>query len=140
MRAKLPRWGSCRRSRLRGFVALLLIASPVCACAPKPEAPAPAVLALDCTLPYEALAAKITALPHLAPPSHAPGEPYTFYSTEDGHTSYLITEQGAPGHPAIMMQTAHGGDIITTGCPYGRPKGYKQLLAYLESLKTWARR
>jgi hypothetical protein len=117
----------------------LLIAVLVCACAPKAEAP-PAVAALDCSMPFEALAAKITALPNLAPPSHAAGEPYTFYSTEDGHTSYLITEKGAPGHPAIMMQTARGGEVVTTGCPYGDPKGYKQLLAYLDSLKTFARR
>jgi hypothetical protein len=118
----------------------LLLALPLCACAPKAEAPPPSVVALDCSLAFEALAAKIVALPHLAPPSHAAGEPYTFYSTEDGHTSYLITEKGAPGHPAIMMQTAHGGNVVTTGCPYGSPKGYKQLLAYLDSLKTWARR
>ena len=39
-----------------------------------------------------------------------------------------------------MMQQAHGGDVVTTGCPYGSPKGYKQLAAYLESLKTWTRR
>lgn len=125
---------------MRGGIALLLVALPLCACAPKPEAPPAAVAALDCSMSFEALAAKIVALPHLAPPSHAPGEPYTFYSTEDGHTSYLITEMGAPGHPAIMMQTAHGGNVVTSGCPYGSPKGYKQLLAYLDSLKTWARR
>jgi hypothetical protein len=120
------------------FVGTLL--AGLTACAPKPETPPPPVAALDCSAPFEALAAKIVALPHLAPPSHAPGEPYTFYSTEDGHTSYLITEKGAPGHPAIMMQTAHGGEVVTTGCPYGDRKGYKQLLAYLDSLKTWARR
>ena len=126
---------------MRGRIALpLLFALPLCACAPKAEAPPPTVAALDCSLPFETLSAKIVALPHMAPPSHAAGEPYTFYSTEDGHTSYLITEKGAPGHPAIMMQTAHGGNVVTTGCPYGSPKGYKQLLAYLDSLKTWARR
>ena len=126
---------------MRGRSALsLLIPLLLCACAPQAAAPPPAVAALDCAMPFEALAAKITALPNLAPPSHAAGEPYTFYSTEDGHTSYLITEKGAPGHPAIMMQTARGGDVVTTGCPYGDPKGYKQLLAYLDSLKTFARR
>jgi hypothetical protein len=123
-----------------GKLALALLTTlPLCACAPKPQAPPP-VVALDCSAPFEALAAKIVALPHLAPPSHAPGEPYTFYSTYDGHTSYLITQKGAPGHPAIMMQTAHGGEVVTTGCPYGDPKGYKQLMAYLEGLKTWTRR
>jgi hypothetical protein len=124
---------------VRANVALPLLTA-LCACAPKTEAPPAAVAALDCSLPFEALSAKIVALPHLAPPSHAAGEPYTFYSTDDGHTSYLITEKGAPGHPAIMMQTAHGGEIVTTGCPYGSPKGYKQLAAYLDSLKTFARR
>jgi hypothetical protein len=126
---------------VKGRMALsLLIAPALCACAPKAEAPPAAVPALDCSMPFEALAAKITALPHLAPPSHAAGEPYTFYSTEDGHTSYLITEKGAPGHPAIMMQTASGDQVKTTGCRYGDAKGYNQLLAYLDSLKTWSRR
>ena len=140
MKATLPPWGSCRRSRLRGFALPVLVALPLCACAPKSEAVAPPALGLDCALPFEAQAAKITAQPHLAPPSHAPGEPYTFYSTDDGHTSYLVTEKGAPGHPAIMMQRVHGGDVVTTGCRYGDEKGYNQLLAYLDSLKTWARK
>jgi len=113
---------------------------PLCACAPQAQAPPWTPVALDCAQPFAALAARITAQPHLAPPSHAPGEPYTFYSTDDGHASYLITEPGAPGHPAIMMQRAHGGDVVTTGCRYGDQKGYNQLLAYLDSLKTWARR
>jgi hypothetical protein len=126
---------------VRGCIALpLLLTLPLCACAPKAEAPAWTPIALDCAQPFEALAARITAQPYLAAPSHAPGEPYTFYSTDDGHTSYLITEKGAPGHPAIMMQKAHGGDVVTTGCPYGNPKGYKQLMAYLDGLKTWARK
>ena len=124
----------------RATALLLLITLPLCACAPKMEAPAWTPIALDCAQPFAALAARITAQPHLAQPSHAPGEPYTFYSTDDGHTSYLITEKGAPGHPAIMMQRAHGGDVVTTGCPYGNAKGYKQLMAYLDSLKTWARK
>jgi len=125
---------------VRPPAALVLIVSlPLCACA-KAEAPAPAALGLDCSIPFDVQAARLTAQPHLVPAAHAPGEPYAFYSTEDGHTSYLITEKGAPGHPAIMMQTARGGDVVTTGCPYGDPKGYKQLLAYLDSLKTFARR
>lgn len=119
--------------------ALLIIAPLLCACAPKPEA-APAALGLDCALAFEAQTAKLTAQPHLAPAPHAPGEPYAFYSTEDGRTSYLITLKGAPGHPAILMQRASGGQVKTTGCPYGDPRGYKQLMAYLDSLKTWTRR
>jgi hypothetical protein len=126
---------------VRGYVALaLLVTLPLCACAPKARAPAWAPLGLNCALPFDAQAALITAQPHLAPPSHSPGEPYTFYSTEDGRTSYLITEKGAPGHPAIMMQRAHDGGVFTTGCPYGSPAGYKQLMAYLDSLKTWTRK
>ncbi len=125
---------------MRGAVPLLLILAPAAACAPKPEAAAPTAMALDCSQPFEAQAAKITAQPHLVPAPHESAEPYLFYSTQDGRASYLITEKGAPGHPAIMMQRASGGQVVTTGCPYGDPKGYKQLLAYLDSLKTWTRR
>jgi hypothetical protein len=126
---------------VRGLAALtLLIALPLCACAPKPQAAAPAALALDCAMPFEAQTAKLTAQPHLVPAPHAPGEPYAYYSTEDGHASYLITLKGAPGYPAILMQQASGGQVTTTGCPYGDARGYKQLVAYLDSLKTWTRR
>ena len=125
---------------MRGTVPLLLILALAGACAPKPEAAAPAAMALDCSQPFEAQAAKIAAQPHLVPAPHESAEPYLFYSTQDGRTSYLITEKGAPGHPAIMMQRASGGQVTTTGCPYGDPTGYKQLLAYLDSLKTWTRR
>ena len=65
-------------------------------------------------------------------------EPYSYYSSADGRTSYLITRPGSPAHPAIMIQRARGG-ITTTGCRYGSQKGYDELLAYLESLKTWTR-
>ena len=126
---------------MRRLCALAILATlPLCACAPKaaPEPPAP--LALDCTLPFDAQSAKLTAQAHLVPAAHAPGEPYAYYSTEDGRASYLITLKGAPGYPAILMQSAHGGQVTTTGCPYGDPKGYKQLMAYLDSLKTWTRR
>ena len=119
---------------------LFLIPVSLCACAPKPQQAAFAPIALDCALPFDAQAAKITAQSHLLPASHAPGEPYVFYSTDNGRASYLITEKGAPGHPAIMMQTASGGQVKTVGCAYGDKTGYKQLLAYLDSLKTWTRR
>jgi hypothetical protein len=125
---------------VRGAVALLLTLALAGACAPKPEAPAPTAMALDCSQPFEAQVAAIKAQPHLVPAPHESAEPYLFYSTEDGRTSYLITEKGAPGHPAIMIQQASGGQVTTTGCPYGDPKGYRQLLAYLDSLKTWTRR
>jgi hypothetical protein len=124
---------------VRGFVPLaLLLTLPLCACAPKAKAP-PGPLALDCALPFEAQAARLTAQPHLNPAPEDYAEPYKFYSTEDGHASYLITKKGAPGHPAILMQRAEGGGVATTGCPYGDKKRYEQLLAYLEGLKTWHR-
>ncbi len=119
-----------------GLVALAIL----CACAPKGAAPPPAALSLDCAQPFEAQKARLTAQPNLTPAPHESAEPYRFYSTTDGRASYLITEAGAPGHPAIMMQAAKGGEVKTTGCAYGSRKGYDQLLAYLESLKTWSRR
>jgi hypothetical protein len=125
---------------VRRATALLLIPISLCACAPKPGPAAFAPITLDCALSFDVQSAKITAQPHLLPASHAPGEPYFFYSTDNGRASYLITEKGAPGHPAIMMQTASGGQVKTVGCAYGDKKGYNQLLAYLDSLKTWTRR
>jgi len=126
---------------VRGLSALpLLIAFPLCACAPKAEAPPPAPLALDCAQPFEAQAARITAQPHLVPAPKEPGEPYRFYSVEGGSVSYVITEKGAPGHPAILMQAAAGGQLKTTGCPYGDAKGYAKVLAYIDSLKRVTKR
>lgn len=125
---------------MRGQAALpLLMSLPLCACAPAAENPPPKALALDCSLPFEAQVARLTAQPHLLPPAHAADEPYLFYATEDGRASYLVTEKGAPGHPAIMMQRSAGRQVKTTGCSYGDPKGYRQLLAYLDSLQTWTR-
>ena len=126
--------------RARATLAALLAPLTLAACSQKPEAAAPQPVKLDCTTGFREQAAKITAQPHLVPAPHAPGEPYAFYSTEDNRVSYLITEPGAPGHPAIMMQTASNGDVKTTGCAYGDKRGYQQLLAYLDSLKTWSRR
>ena len=126
---------------MRGPIALLLLTTlPLCACAPKAEAPPPAPLALDCAVPFEAQAARITAQPNLVPAPKEAGEPYRFYSTEGGAVSYVITERGAPGHPAILMQTAAGGQVKTTGCPYGDLKGYQTVLAYIDSLKTVTKR
>ena len=124
----------------RGAVLALLAILPICSCAPKPEVAAPSALALDCSMPFEAQSAKLTAQPHLTPAPHAPGEPYAYYSTDDGHASYLITLKGAPGYPAILMQKAAGGQVVTSGCRYGDVQGYKQLVTYLDGLKTWTRR
>ena len=125
---------------MRRAAALLAFALPLSACSQKAEEAVFQPIKLDCQQPFDAQAKAITAQPHLVPAPHAPGEPYAFYSTDDNRVSYLITEPGAPGHPAIMMQVAGGGDVKTTGCAYGNKRGYEQLRAYLDSLKTWSRR
>lgn len=89
----------------------------------------------NCALGFEALKAKITGQPGLVQAPKDPGEPYEWFTTADQATSYVITEPGAPGHPAILMQHAAGGQQLTTGCPYGDKKGYATVLAYVESLK-----
>ncbi|MET0274866.1 MAG: hypothetical protein ABW360_17910 [Phenylobacterium sp.] len=114
----------------------LILALSACA---KAEPPAPEPLALDCAQAFEAQNARIVAQPRLVPAPKDRNEPYRLYSTEDGRASWLVTEPGAPGHPAIMMQRATGDQVITTGCPYGDKAGYDQLHAYLDSLKTWRR-
>jgi len=121
--------------RALGLIAFLLLG----ACAPKP-APAPAPLALDCAHSFEIQKARLIAQPNLTPAPPEPGEPYRFYSTADGGASYLITEPGAPGHPAILMQAAAGGAVTNTGCPYGDRKGYDDLMAYLDGLKVSRKR
>ena len=118
--------------------AALLAALTVGACAKPAEAPI-TYLGLDCDQPFAAQAAAIRGQAHLNPAPDDPAEPYSFTSSADGRTSYLITKTGAPGHPAIMMQVAKGSDVVTTGCPYGDKKGYEQLHAYLDSLKHWTR-
>ncbi|HEV2533145.1 hypothetical protein [Phenylobacterium sp.] len=106
----------------------------------KPAPPAPSALTLDCSQGFEAQAARIVAQAGLVPAPKDPAEPYRFYSTADGKVSYLITEAGAPGHPAILREQAQGHEVVTTGCPYGDAKGYAQLVAYLDGLKAWRRR
>ena len=127
---------------MRGRQALILLTLlPLCACAPKTAPPVvdPA-MALDCNQPFEAQVAAITAQPDLIPAPHDPLEPYRFYSTTHGRVSYLITEKGAPGHPAIAMEVAGKGRVDITGCPYGDKAGYAKIIAYLESLKSVTRR
>jgi hypothetical protein len=121
--------------RAWGALALLLTAG---ACAEKAEEQA-TFIDLDCAKPFKEQSAAIVAQAHLVPAPGDSAEPYDFYSSADGKTSYLITKTGAPGHPALMMQRARGSDVITTGCPYGDRKSYDQLHAYLDSLKHWTR-
>lgn len=109
------------------------------ACSDAVDAP-PSYADLDCAQSFEAQSAALTAQQGLVPAPKDPNEPYRYYSSADGRTSYLITEPAAPGHPAIMMQRARGSDVITTGCPYGSQAGYDQLHAYLDSLKHWTRK
>ena len=116
-----------------------LLALTLAACA-APAEPEPTYLALDCAKPFEAQVAAIVAQPHLDAAGVVGSEPYAYYSAPDGRTSYLVTRRGSPAHPAIMMQKAKGSDVVTSGCPYGSRKGYDQLKAYLDSLKTWTRK
>ena len=107
------------------------------ACAPKTEPPA-TYRDLDCAQPFDAQVATIIAQPRLVPAGTVGSEPYSYYSAADGSVSYLISRKGSPAHPAIMIQRARNG-VHTSGCAYGSRKGYDELLAYLESLKTWTR-
>ena len=47
----------------------------------------------------------------------------------------MVTEPGAPGHPAILMQQSVGGQMQDSGCPYGEKAGYEEVVAYLKSLR-----
>jgi hypothetical protein len=117
---------------------LALVVAPVlllAACAPKAQPPQP--IALDCSQPFEAQKAKITAQPNLTAAPADAGEPYSTYSTADGKASWFITEPGAPAHPAILMQqVATGGSMKNTGCAYGDKAAYDQLVTYIASLKA----
>jgi hypothetical protein len=116
-----------------------LAALTLAACAPKPADKALSYLDLDCSKPFAQQAAAIIAQPGLVDAGEVGAEPYRYFSSADGRTSYLITKSGSPAHPAIMIQRARGG-VTTTGCAYGSKAGYAQLLAYLEGLKTWTRK
>jgi hypothetical protein len=109
------------------------------ACSQKPAERELTYLDLDCAKPFDAQVAAIIAQPGLVPAGVVGSEPYSYYSSADGRVSYLITRKGSPAHPAIMIQRANNG-VTTSGCPYGGKKGYDQLFAYLESLKTWTRK
>lgn len=118
------------------ILTLVLTAS----CSPRPQADSPvAYRDLDCAKPFDAEVAAIKGQPGLVPAGEVGSEPYSYYSSPDGRTSYLITRPGSPAHPAIMIQRARA-TVHTTGCAYGSKEGYEELLAYLESLKTWTRK
>jgi len=113
-----------------------------CACAP-PQAPPPppsAAFKLDCGRSYEALSADVLALSDLKRSPATPGEPYRYYATGDGTLAFVLTDPGAPGHPAIFRQDAvrrDGATVMeTTGCPYGDEAGFAKVKTYLEGLKT----
>ena len=109
------------------------------ACAPEPP-PARQKLTLDCSLPYETLAARVLAQPGLKPAPQERGEPYRFYNMEGGGEAFVLTHPGAPGHPAVFKQEAVQEDgrkvMKNTGCAYGDKAGFDQVMAYLQSLSV----
>jgi len=114
-----------------------LLALSAGACGPAAPPP-PAPLAFDCAAGYQALAQRIEAHPGMTRNPSDPGEPYRFFTEAGGAVSYVVTQPGAPGHPAIVRQAAITGNgaarMVNTGCPYGDPKGYAQLSAYLDQV------
>jgi hypothetical protein len=110
-------------------LALLALA----ACAPKPP---PSAVQLNCQLPYETLKTQILAQPGLDAKPVEPGDPYRAYSLDDGRVSYMLTEPGAPAHPAILMQEAGGGTVKNSGCGYGDKAAYGELVRYLTGLRA----
>ncbi|HEY8571569.1 hypothetical protein [Phenylobacterium sp.] len=109
------------------------------ACAPREQAPA-ALPLLNCERGFETLSAEIGASPSLKQAPKEPGEPYRFYSAIEGGTSYVVTEPGAPGHPALLKQESVDGRMTNSGCPYGDKAGYEQVVAYLQSLSASRRK
>ncbi|CAN7267653.1 hypothetical protein LJR164_001223 [Phenylobacterium sp. LjRoot164] len=125
---------------MRGLIALSPILPLILtACAPEPEPPRPR-LALDCSLSYEALSAKVLAQPGLIPASQERGEPYRFYNVPGSGEAFVLTQVGAPGHPAVFKQEAvqEGGRKVmkNTGCAYGDKAGFDQVMTYLEGLSA----
>lgn len=113
--------------------ALPLMGALLLSACTKPEPPPPP-LKLDCALGFEALAVKIVAAPGMKPAVKERGEPFRYYNADGGQSSYMITEPGAPGHPAILKQEVTPSGIQNSGCAYGDEKGYGELVAYLEAL------
>ncbi len=117
---------------------LAAVAWGLSACAPPPQ-PALAPFRLDCGLGYQTLARQIAVLPDIQL-AKAPGEPYHYYNSADGQTSYVVTLPGGAGHPAIIQQRSTEQGMVDTGCAFGDRVGYNQLLAYLKSLAGARRR
>ncbi|HEX5376944.1 MAG TPA: hypothetical protein VFW47_00120 [Phenylobacterium sp.] len=113
--------------------ALLIAGALGLAACSKPDPPPPPELAFDCAAGFDALSARISAEPglKLAP---SPGEPYRYYNAEDGHVSYVVTQPGAPAHPAVFKQSVGPGGRAQTGCAYGDRAGYETFAAYLKGL------
>jgi hypothetical protein len=124
--------------RAQALAAFLASALSLAACAPKAQEAPSAPAALDCGKTFDALKAEVLAQ-KLTPSPKDSAEPYRFYTSEDGKTSFLVTEPDAPAHPAVMRQQAANGQVTTTGCRYGDAAAYDQLLKYLDGLKTWRR-
>ena len=122
---------------MRRRLGAALLALSLSACAPRVEAPTPE-LKLDCARGFDALSADISAQSGFSLAPKDQGEPFHYLNAEDGQISYMVTEPGAPGHPAILKQQVDRRvappRIVTTGCSYGDPGGYAQLVAYLDSL------
>ena len=116
--------------RLVGLLALE--AWSLVACAP-PPVPQPPPFRLECGLGYELLAREITALPDIQL-AKSPGEPYRYFNSADGQTSYVVTLPGGAGHPAIIQQRSTPNGMADAGCAYGNMAGYNELLAYLKNL------
>lgn len=123
--------------RARALTLIPLLILPGCAPEPPPLRPR---LALDCALSYEALSAKVLAQPGLIPAPAERGEPYRFFNMEGGGEAFVLTVEGAPGHPAIFKQEAlqeNGRKVMkNTGCAYGDKAGFDKMMAYLESLSA----
>ena len=118
---------------MRPWALPLLGALSLTACA-KPQPPPRPPLVLDCALGFEALSARIAAEPGMKPAVKERGEPFHYFNAEGGQTSYMVTEPGAPGHPAILKQAVTPTGVTNSGCAYGDEKGYAELVAYLEAL------
>ena len=120
-----------------GLVALT--AGVLCACAPRDEPAAqPGALALDCSAGFEALRTQISERPGLRPAPIERGEPYRIFSEADGSASYILTEPGAPAHPAVLKQTAVRRSGVLTmeneGCSFGDAEAYAALKAYWDQI------